>query len=185
MEMGAPFCFGVGLGAGVGVSVAWGVGVALGEAVGVSDSAGVGEILRCFFGDAVGDSSGAGVGEIFLRRVGDGEGLGVGVSVARGELFGLGFADGVGEGDDSFFFVDVVLRCLRGVGVGVGSKIFLILSPSDSSAGALTAANAQTAAIMSKNRGPAFIELLRQQSPAGSLCSNECRHRDFRAENFR
>ena len=63
--------------------------------------------LRLDFVVAVGD----GVGEVFFR-----------------------FGEAVGEGLGDVFLAER-FRCLRvGVGVGVGSKIFLILGPNDSSA---------------------------------------------------
>jgi hypothetical protein len=170
METGAPFFFGDGLGVGAGVSLVCGIGVALGDSVGVSVADGVGETLRCFFADEIGDSSGVGVGEISLRRFGDTDGLGLGVSdsVGRGDLLTLGFADGVGAGDNSFFFVDVVLWCFRGAGVGVGWKILLILLPNDSSAASVTMAKLQTnAAITRTARGPSFMS----NAQAANSCS--------------
>lgn len=170
METGAPFLFVAGLGAGPGVLIISGVGVALGDGVGISVTDGVGEALRCLFVEGIGDSSGVGLGEIFLRRFGDAEGLDLGASdsVGRGVLLALGFADGVGDGDGSFFFVDVILRCLRGAGVGVGSKILLILSLNDSSAASLTMAKLQTtAAIMRTARRPSFIS----NTQAANSCS--------------
>ena len=73
---------------------------------GVSSGLGVGDIFLCFRGVGLGD----GVGDVFLclgEAVGDG--LGVALFVAR-------------------------LRCLRGAGVGVGSKILLIFAPNEFSA---------------------------------------------------
>ena len=113
----------------MGVSVDSGVGVSVGE--------GVGEVLCFLLAEGVADSSGVGVGEDFLRRLELTDGLGDDVAFA--------FTDGIGEADS--FFVDVFLRCFRGVGVGVGWRIFLILSPNDSSAGRPMDANAQTPAI--------------------------------------
>ncbi len=174
METGAPFFFGDGLGVGGGVSLVCGIGVVLGGSVGVSVADGVGKTLRCFFADGIGDSSGVGVGvgvgEIFVRRLGDTDGLGVGISdsVGRGDLLTLGFADGVGDSDNSFFFVDVVLRCFRGAGVGVGWKILLILSPNDSSAALVTMAKLQTnAAITRTTRGSSFMS----NAQAANSCS--------------
>jgi len=70
-----------------------------------------------------------GVGDVFLCL-----GLLVGVSVGDGVGETLCFGEAVGEG----LGVGVFARCFRcfraGVGVGVGSKIFLIFVPSDSSA---------------------------------------------------
>ena len=103
--MGAPFFSAVGPGEreGLGVSVGLGTGVSSGVVVGVGEA-----LLRFDFVFDVG--LGVGVGEIFFR-------------------FGVAVGEGVG---------DVLLaerfRCLRvGAGVGVGSKIFLILGPKDSS----------------------------------------------------
>jgi hypothetical protein len=116
----------------VGVSVDSGVGVSVGE--------GVGEGLCFFLAEGVADSSGVGVGEDFLRRLELTDGLGDDVA----------FTDGVGEADS--LCVDVFLRCFRGVGVGVGWRIFLILSPSDSSLASAVRAKMQTAAIGQSNR---------------------------------
>jgi hypothetical protein len=59
--------------------------------------------------------------------------FGVGLGDGVGEVFFFGEAVGEGLGVD--FFAEL-FRCLRdGVGVGVGSKIFLIFVPNDSSAG--------------------------------------------------
>jgi hypothetical protein len=119
----------------------------LAEAVGdsVGDALGVGEGL-CFFFllEADREDSGDGLGEDFFF-LGDEEELGAGVSdgVGLAAVFLLGDGDfsgvavGFGVGDFSaigFFFV-----CLRGVGVGVGTKIFFSLVPKDSSAGAFAA----------------------------------------------
>jgi hypothetical protein len=178
MDTGAPFFFGVGVGEGVSLDSETGVGV--GEGVGVSDGEGVGECLCLFLTAGVSDSSGVAVGETFLwPRLGDGEGVGssvpddsgvalvgtflwrcfgdadgVGSGVSDGSALGdrFGFGLTVGLGEDDFFLVDVVLWCLRGVGVGVGTKIFLILSPTDSSAGLAIREKAQTPAIARINR---------------------------------
>jgi hypothetical protein len=89
-------------------------------AVGVREGVGV--------GDGGGVSLGSGVGEDFFFAFDDGDALGDGETD-----FFLG--DELGEGDaDSFFAVEDFFR-LCGVGVGVGvEKIFLIFSPTDSSA---------------------------------------------------
>lgn len=126
----------------MGVSVGCGVGVSVGE--------GVGEGLRFFLVEGVADSSGVGVGEGFLRRLELTDGL--------GDDFPFGFTDGVGDPD--FFLVDVVLRCFRGVGVGVGWKTFLILSPSDSSFASVVRVKMQTAAITQSNRAAVACAVL-------------------------
>lgn len=103
------------------------VGVSDASGFGVTDGADFDELLLLCAG--VGDSSGG--GELF--RFGDGVGVGdfSGFGVAEGDAdaLGLGDADGVGELAD---FLPVEL--LRFFGGGVGSKIFLILSPNESSA---------------------------------------------------
>jgi hypothetical protein len=119
----------------------------------LGDRLGVGEALRFFFLlDALGEDSGVGLGEDFFFFVeadalGDGVSDGVGLAAA----FFLGTADfssvAVGFGVVDFSAVDFFFVCLRGVGVGVGAKIFLSLVPNVSSAGARTvmpAANAIT-----------------------------------------
>ena len=93
------------------------MGVSVDSSVGVSVGEGVGEGLCFFLAEGVADSSGVGVGEDFLRRLELTDGL--------GDDFAFAFTDGIGEADS--FFVDVFLRCFRGVGVGVAWKIFLIL----------------------------------------------------------
>ena len=109
MAFGAPrFPFsGAALATGESEGVALGVGDSLGFGVGVSLGSGVGEAF--FFGFAVGDAPGDGETDFF-------------------------FADGL-EGDGDSFFVVADFFFLCGVGVGVGvEKIFLIFSPTDSSA---------------------------------------------------
>jgi hypothetical protein len=91
----------------VGFAVGCGVSVELGD--GVSSGLGVGDFLLCFClvsGVGLGD----GVGEIFLC-----------------------FGEAVGDGLGVDFFAERFL-CLRGAGVGVGAKIFLIFVLNDSSA---------------------------------------------------
>src|SRR5206468_11065190 len=93
-----------------------------GEGVGLS--AGVGDGVSV----SDGDSLGLGVGDAFLRfdfafDVGLGDGV--------GEAF-LRFGKAVGDGVGVAFFAEL-FRCLR-AGVGVGSRIFLIFVPNDSSA---------------------------------------------------
>ena len=99
--------------------------------------------MRFFFLLGLGEESGVAVGEDFFFFFADDEALGSGVSegvgVAVAFFFGeadfSGVALGFGVGDfsavDFFFF--------RGVGVGVGAKIFFSLLPNVSSAGARTA----------------------------------------------
>ncbi|HZE13339.1 MAG TPA: hypothetical protein VE086_06255 [Chthoniobacterales bacterium] len=128
----------------MGVSLASGFTLGLAEADGDSseEGFGVGELFRFFFLlDELGEGSGDGLGEDFFFD----DALGVGVSVGVGldadfffddEDFS-GVADGFGVGDFSaldFFFV-----CFRGVGVGVGAKIFLSVVGKDSAAGARSA----------------------------------------------
>jgi hypothetical protein len=123
--------------------------VAAGLAEGVEDSVGVGEgegLRFFFFGEGLGEESD--VGEVFFffgEAVAAGVSAGVGLPEAffffdgegNGDFSGVG--DGLGVGDfsaTSFFFGAVeLLRCFRGVGVGVGAKIFFILVPNVSSAG--------------------------------------------------
>lgn len=171
---GAPFFFGEGDTEGVGLGVPLSAGVALevGEAAGDSagDGLGVGEDLRFFFfGEALGEDSGEGVGEAFFF-FGEDEALGSAFSagVGVGAVFFLGNGDfsgdavGFGEGDLSavaFFFV-----CLRGVGVGVGAKIFLSLLPNDSSARPRSATPTRLAI---RKRSPAI--LLARRMPLDSL----------------
>ena len=80
----------------------------------------------------------------------EGVGVGGGGGVSLGSGFGEDFflGDEVGEGDADSFFAVVDFFRLCGVGVGVGvEKIFLIFSPTDSSAasGGECAKNAITA----------------------------------------
>jgi hypothetical protein len=162
---GAPFFFGDGEADGVGLGVSPASGDALGvaEAVGnsVGEGLGVGEDLRFFFfGETLGEDSGDGVGEAFFFFFGEDEALGSGFSVGVGlaDAFFLGDGDfsgdavGFGEGDFSgvaFFFV-----CLRGVGVGVGAKIFFSLVPNDSSARVFAATPKSSAQTISTIRSP-------------------------------
>jgi hypothetical protein len=144
---GPPFFFGEGEPDGFGDSPGSALAVALGDAEGDSsgDALGVGEPLCFFFLLGLGDESGLGLGDDFFF-FGEGEAVGSGVSEGVGvaELFFFfgvgdfsGEALGFGVGDFSavvFFFV-----CFRGVGVGVGAKIFFSFVPNVSSAGARTA----------------------------------------------
>jgi hypothetical protein len=142
---GAPFFFGEADADCFGVSAGETVALGLAEGDSSGDGEGVGEALRFFFLLALGEDSGEGVGDDFFF-FGEGEVVGSGVSDGVGVadvffFFGEGDFSGVslglGVGDFSavvFFFV-----CLRGVGVGLGSKIFFSLLPNDSSAGARSA----------------------------------------------
>ncbi|MEY2577086.1 MAG: hypothetical protein QOF80_2573 [Verrucomicrobiota bacterium] len=146
---GAPFFFGDGEVEGLGFGVLSDSGVALGLADGEGDSPGdgdgVGELLRFFFLlEAVGEDSGVGLGDDFFllaeaEALGDGVSDGVGLAAAfffgDGDFSGVALGFGVGD----FSAVDFFFVCLRGVGVGVGAKIFLSLVPNVSSAGARTA----------------------------------------------
>ena len=109
---------------GVGCKVSRGVAEGGAVSVGLGDGASAGATV------ADGDAVGVGVGDDFLCvDFVFGVGLGDGV----GEVFFL-FGEAVGEGLGSDFFTGR-FRCFRvGVGVGVGSKIFLIFAPNDSSA---------------------------------------------------
>ena len=89
-----------------------------------ADSAGLADGVSV--GD--GDSSGVGVGDAFLRFD-----LLLGVGDGVGEAF-FRLAEGVGDGVGGAFF-DERFRCLRdGVGLGSGSRTFLIFVPNESSA---------------------------------------------------
>jgi hypothetical protein len=112
-----------------------------------------------------GDSLGVGVGDAFLRfDFAFDVGLGDGVGEA---FFCFGEASGDGLGVD--FFTER-FRCFRaGVGVGVGSKIFLIFVPNDSSARPGATFIAQQIAAMRKLRG---IILVAANKSAGKLLKN-------------
>jgi hypothetical protein len=92
-------------------------------------------------GVGVGVSLGSGVGEDFFFAFDNGNALGDGETD-----FFLGDEVGEGEGDSFFAVADFFRLCGVGVGVGV-EKIFLIFSPTDSSAanGGECATNAITA----------------------------------------
>ena len=110
--------------------------------------------MRFFFlEEGLGETSGEGLGlgeDFFFFGEGEIVGSSFAVGVGLGVVFFFeegdfsGDAVGFGVGDFvavAFFFV------LRGIGVGVGAKIFFSLLPNDSSAGAFTAvpvANAMT-----------------------------------------
>jgi hypothetical protein len=155
MVTGAPFFFDDGEGA--GASPASGVLVALDEGIGESPGLGVGdgEGLCFFFEEGLGEDSGAGVGEDLFFPFAEADALGSVFSTGKrlpeapfffreeGDGDFSGVADRFGARDfsaSSFFFgAFELLRCFRGVGVGVGTKIFLILLPNDSSACARSA----------------------------------------------
>lgn len=197
---GAPFFFGEGepLGVGFGVLVSSGDALALAEGEGDSpgDGLGVGDDL-CFFFllVALGEASGVALGDdffFFTDADALGEAVSAGVGLAADFFFGDGDFSGVavGFGVGDFSAVDFFFVCLRGVGVGVGSKIFLSFVPSDSSAGARTA----TAPIVAATKRASAILIVRCIadrrgaifSPArrGRPCSGECRLPNSRAENF-
>ena len=152
MVAGAPFFFGDGEADGVasGGSLVPGVAVGLKEGVEESAGVGVGEGLCLFFGTGLGEESGLGPVEDFCFFFGEADALSSGFSAGvglpevffffeeegDGDFFGVTDGFGVGDLSSSSFFVGAVelLRCFRGVGVGVGAKIFLILLPNDSSA---------------------------------------------------
>jgi hypothetical protein len=151
--------FGSGVSVGLGASVSSGVAVAGGDALGM----GVGDLfLRFCFVSAVG--VGDGVGELFFR-----------------------FGEAVGDGLRADFFA-ADFRCFRaGVGVGVGSRIFLIFVPNDSSAlPRATIVPKQIAAIRKLRRIILIAgNKINARVPEESLCSGECRLRDFQEGNSR
>ena len=98
------------------------VAVAVDEREGVAVGDGDGD------GRGGGVSLGSGFGEDFFFAFDDGDALGDGETD-----FFLGDELGEGEGDSFFVVADFFRLCAVGVGVGV-EKIFLIFSPTDSSA---------------------------------------------------
>ena len=136
---GAPFFFGEAEAVALGLGVSLGLGEAKADSSG--EGVGVGELLRFFFLlDGLPEDSGVGVGEdFFFFADEDGLGLGVaeGVGLAAAFFFGDGDFSDDGVGDS--WGVDFFFLCFRGVGVGVGARIFLSFVPNDSSAGARTA----------------------------------------------
>lgn len=151
----APGAFGflIGVASRVGLSSADAVGLGLGDSDAEGDAVGLGSgVGEPFFffdlGEAEGELFGAGVSEGVavgdglvldeLLRFGEAVGVGdssgffaeaLGFGEADGDVDGLGFGDGVGELLDFF-----AVKLFRFFGGGVGSKIFLILSPNESSA---------------------------------------------------
>ncbi len=157
--------------------------VAEGTAVGCGVSVGPGVSVSSGVAVAEGDAPGLGEGDLFLRfRFVSGVGLGDGV----GEIF-FRFGEVVGEGLGVDFLAGRFLCFRIGVGVGVGSRIFLIFVLNDSSALpgatfipkqiATTKRHRRTNLVAgNKISGPAPVEL---------LCSVESRLRDFREGNSR
>ena len=124
-----------------------------------------------------------GLGDVEGRGVADGSGveLGLGVTAAPGE--GLGASVFLGVAD--------VLRCLRGIGVGVLTRKSLTFLENDSSSSSVARTpptTANTAAIMIKSRNVLFMypcPRIRLPIPGGQLYSFGCLRRDSPAENFR
>jgi hypothetical protein len=181
---GAPFFFADGEGdeAELGGSLAPSVADGLEEGVEDSVGVGVGEGERlCFF---FGEESGVGVGEDFRFFFGEaeapGSGFCAGVGFSEAFLFFgeegdgdfSGVADGVGDFFASSFFFGAgeLLRCFRGVGVGVGAKIFLILLPNDSSA---CTRSATPKSIASKKRVPAILLTHRMERESSTWPGDE------------
>jgi hypothetical protein len=210
----APGAFGflIGVASSVGLSSADGVAVTLGDAEG--DALGLGSGLgEPFFffraGELEGDDFGVALGDGSTLALGLAVPLGVGVGLDFDELFrfgdALGFGDSAGladgvavgaaEGDgDAFGFGDAVgdvlaffvVELFRFFGAGVGSKIFLILSPRPSSArpcGAEPASATAQVDTTSSRRQP--VRSITSRVPAGSLCSSECPRRNSRAGSSR
>jgi hypothetical protein len=156
---GAPFFFGEAEADGFGVSPGEAVAVGLAEGDSSGEEEGVGEALRFFFLLALGEDSGVGLGDDFFffgeeELVGFGVSDGVGVAVAffffgNGDFSGVSLGFGVGDFSSVVFF----FGCFRGVGVGVGAKIFFSLLPRDSSAGARTTPKPIKARIKSATAG--------------------------------
>ena len=168
VTLGAPFFPGVGRAVTEGVALGCGVSVGLGD--GVSSGVAV----------ADGDALGLGVGDPFLRfRFVSGVGLGDGV----GEVF-FRFGEAVGDGLGVDFLAEC-FRCFRaGVGVGASSKTFLIFVPNDSSAASIEPNN--IAAIRNARSNILIAgDKISARVPEESLCSGECRLRDFREGNSR
>jgi hypothetical protein len=171
---GAPFFFGDGDGDGLSFGVSPDSGAALGLAEDEGDSPtdgdGVGELLRFFFLlDAVGEDSGVGLGDnlfFFAEAEGLGDGVSDGLGLAVAFFFGDGDFSGIvlGFGVGDFSGVDFFFGCLRGVGVGVGAKIFLSLVPNVSSAGARMATPVSIAQTTNTIRSSRILESERSTS---------------------
>jgi hypothetical protein len=132
---------------------------------------------------ADGDALGLGVGDPFLRfRFVSGVGLGDGV----GEVF-FRFGEAVGDGLGVDFLAEC-FRCFRaGVGVGVASKTFLIFAPNDSSAASAASTVPNNIATIKNARSSILVagDKINARAREESLCSGECRLRDFREGNSR
>jgi hypothetical protein len=174
---GAPFFFGEADGVALGFGVSLGPGDA--EADSSGDGVGVGEPLRFFFLlDGLGEDSGDGVGDNFFFFT-EADGLEDGVGLSSDFFFGDGdfSGDAVGFGVGDFSAVGFFFVCFRGVGVGVGAKIFLISVPSDCAADARTAKLAtiarQTTAVIpsgaKRSRGTPHWSIDLRPGPSTSL----------------
>ena len=171
-------------------------GLSVGEGVGVSSAAGVGVTLGDGLGepffflldlpDGDGELFGVGVTDASGVAVADGEAAGFGELVGFGAAddFGGALAEACGFGDGvgvlAVFFFEA-LELFRFFGAGVGSKMLLILSPSDC-ASARGAVKPQASAQTSNSVAKLLFKL---RVPAGLPCSGECRHRSSRAGSSR
>jgi hypothetical protein len=132
---------------GAGCKVSRGVAEGHAVSVGLGDGVSAGPTV------VDGDTVGVGVGDDFLCvDFVFGVGLGDGV----GEILFL-FGEAVGDGLGSDFFTGR-FRCFRvGVGVGVGSKIFLIFVPNDPSVAPGAATPAKKIAPITRARSVVLI----------------------------
>jgi hypothetical protein len=149
---GAPFFFGEADGVALGFGVSLGRGDAGADSSG--DGVGVGELLRFFFlPEGLEEDSGDGLGEDFFFFT-EAEGLEDGVGLSADFFFGDGDFSGVGLGlgVGDFSAVDFFFVCFRGVGVGVGAKIFLSSVPRDCAAGTRTATHKTSAVTIRRHR---------------------------------
>ena len=186
---GAPFFFGEAEAVALGLGVSLGLGEA--EADSCGEGVGVGEFLRFFFLlDGLGEDSGVGLGDDFFFFT-EAEGLEDGVGLSVDFFFGDGdfSGDAVGFEVGDFSSVDFFFLCFRGVGVGVGAKIFFSSVPSDCAAGARVAVN-PIAAITINAKAILIVRCIENVETAISwparpapLCSTECRLPDSRAGN--